>query len=195
MQLTNLVGKQFGKLTVVEELPPTIRPNNRLRRYLKCLCVCGGSKVSSWDNLRSKKISNCGCDSARHGETGSKLYGVWHRIRQSCLDLNHISYKNYGGRGISFCPEWDSFVVFRDWANLSGYAQGLSIDRINNDGNYEPTNCRWTTPVEQCRNKRTNVRMVHDGKVMVATEFSQLTGISLSTVLYRIHKSKVYHAV
>jgi hypothetical protein len=195
MTLTNLVGMQFGRLTTVKELDPTIRPNGRRRRHLECLCVCGGVKISSIDNLKSGKINNCGCDSNQHGGTKTKLYGVWHRIRQSCLDKNHVSYKNYGGRGISFCAEWDEFTSFRDWALSSGYAEGLSIDRIDNNGNYTPENCRWATFKQQARNKRNNI-LIADGKdILIASDYAARKGIPLSTVLYRLKKSKVYHAV
>lgn len=186
MIVTNLVGAKFGKLTVSHELPPTKRPNGRKRRYLSCTCECGVVKVSSWDNLRSGKIASCGCESSRHGGTGSKLHGVWHRIIQCCTDKNYVAYKNYGGRGISVCKEWKSFSKFRDWALSNGYEAGLTIDRINNDGDYEPGNCRWTTRAEQAKNKRTNVWVLHDGIRMIASDYSRLTGVSLSTVLYRI---------
>lgn len=191
-QLTNLVGVQFGKLITVKELDPTIRPNGRRRRYLECLCVCGGFKISSIDNLKSGKIDNCGCDSSRHGGTNTKLYGVWRRINQCCFDQNYVGYKNYGERGILLCEEWKSFVNFRDWALSSGYKIGLSIERVNNNGHYEPSNCRWATVAEQNRNKRTNVFIDDNGTKVIATDFATKIGLPLSTVLYRLRKG-IYH--
>jgi hypothetical protein len=195
MNLTNLIGKQFGKLTAIEEMPPVIRNNNRRRRYLKCKCACGGEKISSWDNLRSGKINNCGCESKLHGGTGTKLYGVWRRIIQCCTDKNYAHFKNYGGRGISVCNEWRAFKNFKAWAEKSGYEAGLSIERIDNNGNYEPINCKWITMKEQARNRRTNVYIKKDGEILTATEYAKITNTPLSTVLYRVKKLRNENAI
>lgn len=185
-RLTNLVGKRFGKLVVTEELPPRVRPNKRKRRYLKCACDCGGVKISSWDNLHSKAIACCGCTSSRHGGVGTKLYGVWHGMIQRCTDKNYQAYSNYGGRGITVCSEWTSFRSFRAWAIESGYVEGLSIERIDNDDGYHPQNCTWIQKTAQSRNRRTTVWVQYNGNKITATEYSKITNTPLTTVLYRL---------
>ena len=114
-----------------------------------------------------KKQESCGCNkkydgknnpSYKHGGTKTKLYIVYYGIKDRCLSFKHKFYKYYGGRGITVCPEWadkeKGFINFRDWALNNGYQEGLEIDRINPDGNYEPSNCRWVTHKENCNNRR-----------------------------------------
>ena len=84
-----------------------------------------------------------------------RLYGAWRAMRYRCLNSNAEHYKNYGGRGVSICPEWSDYAVFRQWAIANGYRKGLSLDRKDNDGNYEPNNCRWATAAQQANNRRT----------------------------------------
>lgn len=193
-KMTNLVGKRYGKLVVTLELEPRIRTNNRKRRYVTCVCDCGGTKLSSIDNLKSGAISCCGCTSPRHGGTGTKLHNVWHGIVQRCTDKNYQAYHNYGGRGITLCTEWREFKAFRDWALVAGYTDGLSIERINNDGNYEPNNCKWIPKSAQARNRRTTVWVEYNGQNVTASEYAHLTGIPLSTVCYRV-RTGALHAV
>ena len=113
-----------------------------------------------------KKQNSCGCDKKyvgsnnpnyKHGESNSKLYAVWFSIKQRVLNPNNKSFKDYGGRGITICNEWLEFITFRDWSLSNGYAEGLQINRINNNDNYEPNNCNFVTSEENARNKRNNV--------------------------------------
>ena len=94
----------------------------------------------------------------KHGESKTRLHGVWKGIKDRCYNSNHVGYKNYGGRGITICPEWtdklNGFINFRNWALNNGYAEGLQINRINNNGNYEPSNCNFITRVNNNRNQR-----------------------------------------
>jgi hypothetical protein len=130
-------------------------------------CRCGRIAVVTCDELvRQGELAACvSCSNSRakrkHGEAVhgkvSKLYKIWNGMRQRCYDENNIGWLDYGGRGISMCKEWDDFIVFRDWALANGYEDGLEIDRFpNNDGNYEPGNCRWVTHTRNQRNKRTS---------------------------------------
>jgi hypothetical protein len=194
-RLIDFIGNKYGKLVVIEEMPPTLLKGNRKLRYAKCVCECGNEKISTWSNLKSGQVKHCGCESPRHGGYGTKIYAVWRRIHQCCFEVGYQAYKNYGQRGITVCSEWRSFPKFREWAMASGYAEGLSIDRINNDGNYEPNNCRWATAKEQSSNKRTNVYVEYNGQKITATEFARLTNTPQNTVLYRIHKSRKINAV
>ena len=100
--------------------------------------------ISCASKLRTKK----------HGLRNTRLYNIWANIKGRTLNLKHIQYNDYGGRGITICDEWLDVQNFYDWAMENGYSDELSIDRINNDGNYEPSNCRWTTPIIQSRNQR-----------------------------------------
>ncbi len=111
-----------------------------------------------------KRDKSCGCQkyiligksNSMHGESETKLYKKWLKIKERCLNKKDISYKNYGGRGITICPEWtDSYIAFRDWSLNNGYQEGLEIDRIDNNGNYEPKNCHFITKTENLRNTRT----------------------------------------
>ena len=162
-KINDLTGKKFGKLTVIKYYG-----SNKYKRALwLCKCDCGNIKVIVGNSLISGLTISCGCynkESAskrftKHKLSSCKLYKVWHGMKTRCYDKNFIYYCNYGGRGIKICDEWkNNFTTFYNWAIANGYKEGLTIDRINNDGNYEPSNCRWATRAEQNRNKRYNKR-------------------------------------
>ena len=119
------------------------------------------------NSLLTKSTLSCGCYNkelvkkvnVKHNMSYSKLYKVWQGMKTRCYNPNFIYYCNYGSRGITICNEWlNDFKSFYDWAIDNGYKEGLTIDRINNDGNYEPSNCRWITRAEQNRNQRKTCR-------------------------------------
>ena len=128
--------------------------------YQMCLCGCGKKitiqKYHKYYGI-PKYIIGHNKSQLAHGESGkTKLYRTWLHIKDRCLNYKNKDYKDYGGRGITICPEWtESYIVFRDWSLNNGYADNLEIDRWpNNDGNYEPKNCRWVTHKENCNNRR-----------------------------------------
>ena len=121
------------------------------------LCpICNEEKVCRPPEARKNiGVMHRACAKLTHGETGTKLYNVWSAMKSRCYNSSNERYSSYGGRGIVVCDEWkDSYVTFRDWSTANGYALGLSIDRINNNGNYAIGNCRWATDSEQQLNKR-----------------------------------------
>lgn len=164
MSLPNdLVGERFGRLIVVSRAPN----NNKGNTMWNCQCDCGGVITIVGYSLKSGRTQSCGCihsevvkktnkaTKTTHGEKNSRLYHIWRGMKQRCNNPNNKDYPKYGGRGIRICKDWkDDFCTFRNWAVNNGYAPDLTIDRINNDGNYEPSNCRWATSTQQNSNRR-----------------------------------------
>ena len=118
----------------------------------------------------------------------SNLYRVFNAMIERCSKSSAKNYHNYGGRGIKVCNEWiGNYQAFCDWALANGYKKGLQIDRIDNNGNYEPSNCRWVTQKQNCNNTRFNRLLTCNGETHTMSEWSEITGISQTTLSYRIH--------
>lgn len=123
----------------------------------------------------------------KHGASFTRLYGIWASMKERCGRPKHPHYHRYGGRGISVCKEWEDFIQFRDWAVSNGYSDALTIDRINNDGNYEPSNCRWVTMKEQHNNTSQNRIVEYRGGKYTISQLSDLSGVKYSTLRERIN--------
>ena len=193
----DLTGRKFGRLTVVER-----DCNDHTNKYAwwVCRCECGNYIVASSSSLNGGHTQSCGClfretviannmKKRKHGMINSRIYNIWRSMKKRCLNPNHEAYPRYGGRGITVCDEWkDDFQTFYDWAMTNGYQEGLTIDRIDVNGNYEPGNCRWATAKEQNNNTRNNRLLTHNGETHTMAEWADITGIGYDTLQSRLFK-------
>lgn len=154
----DLTGKRFGKLTVIGR----IGSDKRRQALWRMQCDCGATTLVPTVSLKRGNTKSCGClrietskeVNSRHGDYKSKLYGIWSSMKSRCSNSKTDCYPDYGGRGIKVCSEWIDYIPFRDWALANGYGKGLQIDRTDNDGNYEPSNCKFVTSKENNNNRR-----------------------------------------
>lgn len=199
MKAKNLIGKKFGRLTVVARGKNT----SGGKTTWVCDCDCGKRKekaVIAYD-LESGKVQSCGClhlennkgRNITHNQTGTRLYRIWVSMHQRCRNPKNIAYKNYGGKGISVCDEWIEFVAFSDWALSHGYADNLTLDRIDCEDGYSPNNCRWATMKVQQNNRRNNHKISIGGVCKTIAEWSDLSGIPRATLEWRIKNNWAEH--
>ena len=198
MAALDLTGHKFHKLTAL--YPTGEKSEHGKNAVWMCICECGNYTVANTGQLRCGTKKSCGCaiiDHARslnyiHGGRKDRLYYVWMDMRRRCRDPKSKEYKNYGGRGISVCPEWDnSYEAFKEWALKNGYdsmakRSQCTLDRINVDGDYRPENCRWVDMVLQCNNKRNSIFLTYNGTEKTAAEWGKEYGISGRTIMRRI---------
>jgi len=187
----DLTGKRFGLLTV---LSYSHTKNNSA--YWLCRCDCGNIKTVLSGNLVGSKTMSCGCLQRRqmvehnksHGESKTRLYSIWKNMRNRCYNPNHPSFKDYGGRGIQVCDDWMKYDAFREWAMSNGYAENLTIERIDVDGKYEPSNCKWTPRPDQARNTRRNHYIQYGGRTLTLAEWSKELGGGPNLVTTRLQR-------
>jgi len=171
--------ERFGKLTAIKRISG-IETKNSKWLYL---CDCGKYKVIRKSFVVAGKVKSCGClynEKVRtHGLSKTKLYNVWHSMKERCYLPSNTSYVRYGARGITFCDSWKEFTPFYEWATANGYSEGLVIDRIDNNGNYEPNNCRWVTIKENNNNSRRCACIIcPDGQKRTLSQLAEYTGLS-----------------
>jgi hypothetical protein len=195
-------GMRFGRLVTIKKVEKLPNDKGKHNKWL-CQCDCGNTKVARSNLLRNGQTKSCGCLMKETAAKNSKscithglafktpLYTIWSGMKQRCYYLNSKHYKDYGGRGICICHDWrENFKSFYDWAVNNGYKKGLTIDRIDCNGNYEPSNCRWITIIEQSRNKRSNRLLEYKGEVKPLIEWCEILGLKYSTIRARLNK---YH--
>ena len=195
----DLTDKRFGRL-LVKGVSKKVQSGKRERYYWKCICDCGKEKDVRTDCLTSGYVQSCGCLKKeqdrvnltkfhRHKLSNTNLWHVYYGILHRCYNESDTHYQNYGGRGITVCDEWkDSFDEFVKWAFENGYKEGLQIDRENNNGNYEPSNCRWVDVKANCRNRGSNVLVEYEGNLVTIVELSEILGKPYKTVYAKYRK-------
>lgn len=185
-----LIGHTFGMYEVVA------RDKLRTQHYM-CKCSCGNVKSVRRDHIFDGMIVSCGCYKDRnagirfstHGKSRHRLYGIHSHMMGRCYCETDKAYPSYGGRGIQVCDEWKSdFMSFYKWAVCAGYADGLSIDRIDNNGDYEPDNCRWTTARVQGNNKRNNRFLDHKGVRLTVSQWANRIGMDPKVLDNRLRR-------
>lgn len=185
-----LAGKKFDALLILNEAERVRSACGSIIRYWDCLCDCGKVKRIAQISLVKKITKSCGClkKSNRwhitHGKTGIPEYAAWSGMIQRCSNPKNNRYSRYGGRGISYCERWSKFENFLEDMGPKP-SPTHSIDRINNNGNYEPGNCRWATASEQSLNTSRNKRVLMNGKIMTYAEVGKALGVCSGTVRYR----------
>lgn len=198
-KLIDLTGKKFGRLTVIERDYEKKSGGKTPRVYWKCSCECGNITVVQSDSLRSGYTTSCGCYGkeqrlkvqTKHGLSGTRIERIYYNMISRCYNSNTPKFKNHGGRGIKVCEEWlgeNGLTNFNEWAINNGYDKSLTLDRINNDGDYAPNNCRWTTNEIQHKNRRTTIYIEFNGERKTVQEWSKELDIPTNTIYGRYFK-------
>lgn len=196
-KLHDLTGQKFGLLTVVGLADTETR-----KTYWVCRCDCGNMKTVRSDSLLCGAIKSCGClkkkqdkvnlvKNHRHKMSGTRIYLEWQGMKARCYNKSDARYADWGGRGITVCDQWkNSFEAFYEWAMENGYQKELSIDRIDNNGNYCPENCRWATPKEQSRNRRSNVNITIGNSTRTLTEWCEIFHVDYANVSAKYRRNR-----
>lgn len=191
---TDITRRRFARLVV---LGPVAKDVSNQIKWL-CQCDCGGTTITTITMLRSGHTKSCGCwrnesrltQAIKHGKSNSKTYIAWRNMIGRCCRVTDHAYPQYGGRGITIYPQWrDSFEDFEFYvAQLPHYEEsGYTLDRIDNNGNYEPGNVRWATAIEQNRNRRRHRLITFNGKTQCSSAWAEETGISRRAIQHRLN--------
>lgn len=195
----NIIGEKYGRLTVIGL---SDRKSGR-KRYWICKCSCGNIILSRVDMLNSGNTKSCGClkkeqdnknlDRTTHGDSirhnHERIYDEWLGIKTRTENPNDANYPNYGGRGIKLCDDWHEYNNFKRWANENGYNDSLTIERIDVNGDYEPSNCTWISGEHQADNRRTTIWIEWDGRRQNLKQWSKELDINYGTLNSRYHRS------
>lgn len=196
-----LVGQKFGKLTVIKRAEDYISPKGKHSPMWLCKCECGKIKPIAQSSLKFGSVKSCGCSryesKTKHGLSGTRLYNIWSNMKRRCGSERDSRYNEYGGRGITYCKEWEEFSAFSEWAFSNGYNDGLTIERKDVNGNYCPENCCWIPQKEQAKNRRPSLRLTDkDGNERLVVDIAEEIGISADVVRARYESGwDLYSAV
>lgn len=195
---------KFGRLTVLCRAEDRVYKDGRKRIAWNCRCDCGNTKEVLGENLKSGYTKSCGClqkekaamAQLKHGEADSRLYNVWSAIKRRCFNSTVPEYHRYGGRGITMCNEWLDYEVFSNWARANGYRDDAprgecTIDRIDNNGDYCPDNCRWVNQQDQMNNVSYNHYVTYNGENHTVAEWSRIYNIPYTRLLQRLNRYKM----
>lgn len=192
-------GDKFGKWTIIEEMSPKII-SGKPRRMFRCQCECGNIGEVQLACLRNKHSISCGCEQKKrvakaqfkHGFADKHpLYSTWKNMKKRCNNPNATEYENYGGRGICVCKDWsNNFKSFYNWAINNGWSKKLIIDRIDNNGNYCPENCRWTNVKTQVNNKTNNHYIKYNENIYTLSTLAKYLNIPYNVIRYRVSRCK-----
>jgi hypothetical protein len=193
MRSINITNKKYNKLTAIR-LHQSLKITNKSRQYWLFKCDCGKEKIICKDLVKRGQIKSCGCikglNKVKHGfakkSKKSRIYNIWCSMRQRCNNRNNAKYSSYGGRGIKVCEKWNSFENFLEDMGEPTTSKH-SIDRIDNDGNYKPLNCRWATSHQQANNTRNNIIIKYNGEEKTLSEWCLDKNIIYSKALYRLN--------
>lgn len=186
-------------MTVIERCENYVSPSGTKYSKWLCRCECGNEiKVTAY-RLKSGNTKSCGClkkevngqQSYKHGEKHSRIYNLYYAMLNRCKNPQAINYGNYGGRGICVCDEWlgeNGFINFNNWSMANGYAEDLSIDRIDVNGNYCPENCKWSTRMEQMSNTTRTRLITVDGVTHTLSQWARIGGVRPETIHYRLKR-------
>lgn len=194
-----LLGQRFFSLLVVKYYG-----KDKFRQHLwECLCDCGKVRITTTGLLKNGKAKSCGCMVSKyasrhtltHGMSYTKEWRVWKGIKSRCFRKKDKCYKDYGGRGITICDRWK--ISFENFFLDMGYrpSKNHSIERIDNNGNYEPSNCRWATMKEQCRNRRNSNYITYDNKTYIISEWARLLGVNHSNIYQQLKRKSPYEVI
>lgn len=190
--IKDITGQTFGRLTAIKY----VYSDKSRTAVWQCKCNCGNIVNVKGTELRNGQVNSCGClqkerarmSNTKHGKSNTKLHPVWRGMKQRCYNKNDKRYKYYGARGIAVCDEWrNDFMAFYTWSMNNGYKEGLTIDRIDINGNYEPDNCRWTTQKQQNKNTRHNKNYTINGETYCLKDWCTILRLKYSTVANRIN--------
>ena len=189
----DLTGKTFNRLTVIKRAEI-----EKKEVYYLCKCTCGNEKIIRGKDLKYNKIKSCGClnkektteRNTKHSLRHTRIYRIWLLMKNRCLNSKYYLFKNYGGRGITVCNEWkNDFVKFYDWSMNNGYNDTLTIDRIDVNGNYEPSNCRWATKLQQQRNTTRLRKITYKNETHCISEWAEILGLEYNTLYHRFRRN------
>ena len=186
----DLTGERFGRLVVLWRGENIVEPSGATRSAWLCVCDCGETKTVSQHSLSRGLTRSCGCLARerppKHGMSRSQVYKHWVAMRQRCQNPNHWKYADYGGRGIKVCARWEDFANFL--ADMGEPEAGMTLDRIDVDGDYEPSNVKWASRREQANNRRNNTTLTYAGKTLTAAEWGRVTGLGKSAIIRRLSR-------